>query len=400
MTTDITKIPPVVEFMNSLYDIVGNIEDNDVSLSITKLSFYELVTKQGSCYRYPCNDTIDQLELFNQKLEKLLLDYHALIDDKLNINQHILYNGVTNYDYKLLNKLSRCTHFKSLNLDDTCIICLETFNSDIVMLLCGHYLCSNCFQTIKSKWENNSYGECPYCKRLISDYDKLEFDKIESTFDLNQQLIDLMIAEKINRRIVESMYTIQFDRSMTKWSDQMFVFYIDRIETSDRKCILDSEKSSYQQILDCLGGKSIKQLRSILNIWRDDVYQCFYGLYQEVRKILESEFNLNSFRSTCGEDDFIIEWLIYKIFEPKGVIDKWINWLHLNESNISITCNIESDHMYNIWLQKSKKKLRQLIAFRFYKNVVNYENGNIDDYLPIDNIAELLYYLKCRCNLD
>ena len=31
---------------------------------------------------------------------------------------------------------------------------------------------------------------------LISDYDKLEFDKIESTFDLNQQLIDLMIAEK------------------------------------------------------------------------------------------------------------------------------------------------------------------------------------------------------------
>ena len=113
MTTDITKIPPVVEFMNSLYDIVGNIEDNDVSLSITKLSFYELVTKQGSCYRYPCNDTIDQLELFNQKLEKLLLDYHALIDDKLNINQHILYNGVTNYDYKLLNKLSRCTHFKS-----------------------------------------------------------------------------------------------------------------------------------------------------------------------------------------------------------------------------------------------------------------------------------------------
>ena len=79
--------------------------------------------------------------------------------------------------------------------------------------------------------------------------------------------------------------------------------------------------------------------------------------YIKVRKILESEFNLNSFRSTCGEDDFIIEWLIYKIFEPKGVIDKWINWLHLNESNISITCNIESDHMYNIWLQKSKKKL-------------------------------------------
>ena len=38
------------------------------------------------------------------------------------------------------------------------------------------------------------------------------------------------------------MYTIQFDRSMTKWSDQMFVFYIDRIETSDRKMYIGFRK--------------------------------------------------------------------------------------------------------------------------------------------------------------
>lgn len=151
------------------------------------------------------------------------------------------------------------------------------------MIRCGHYLCSDCFKTIKSRWKNKNFGCCPYCRKTVSEFEKIEFKKKDAICNLNIELTDLMISEKINRYILESIYLYQLDISINGWFNDIFIFHIFQVETADRKCILDAEESVYRQLLNDRPNRIVKDF---VCIWREvDVYQSFSDVYQKIKTI-------------------------------------------------------------------------------------------------------------------
>lgn len=385
------NIPPIVQFIESVQDVIGKI-DNCTSLVDAQLSFLDFIVHDESCYRYPCNDTIDQLERFNIQFRKLLSEYTELLNNNLSIGFTDQLHDIRKSVDSSLPKLSNGNYLGPLNYSDSCMICLDNFDSGIILMRCGHYLCSDCFKTIQDGWENQNYGCCPYCRKIVSDFEKIEFKKKDAIYNLNIELTNLMISEKINRYILESNYLYQLDLDVNGWFTDTFIFYIVQVETSDRKCILDAEDSIYRQLVN---DQPTRILKDFVCIWREaDVYQCFYDVYKKIRMILETDFRMKSISFKFYEEDGAVEWLTYQVLKETDQIEKWMEWLRFNVAGIPIQNNFEYSQKYLKWTRKSKQLIRTLIALRLYKQNMESDIGSNKVGMCIDNIPDLISFLK------
>lgn len=360
-----------------------------------ELSYYNNVVEDGSYYKYPSETTLDQLELFSDQVK---IPFKK-IDKLLNLVDSNYENVDDNHLTSLVkSKLSICNYFSELSNSDNCMICLNKFEDNIQMFICGHYLCSNCFNEIRKKW-CDSFGECPYCQKTVSKREMIEFRSSDSTLGLNTQLINLMVNEKINRDLLELIEYYQMYVMVNNYFTSRLIDYIDIIETADRRRLLEVEQSAYQQIVDLKNEVVTKDLSDFVNIWMgfDSFnmksycsYFCFEDISQNIQSLCDKLGILNI---NCESYNKMIGWLTYQICKGNNTIEKWIEWLKLNVPNIPISGQFEDSPNYAEWNRNMETKIIQN-----WKTFESIKNGSlIAESINSNSVASLIAFLKYHC---
>ena len=132
---------------------------NRCCINDTVLPYYDTVKE--TCLTTPISNSLNELFSMMDYINKSLSGEQPSIDDL-----HLYFHNKkrnTRYPNKIddcLAQYERCLAGLRRPLNETCSICIETIDSDIIVNICGHGFHSECLK----RWKHKT---CPNCRRNI-----------------------------------------------------------------------------------------------------------------------------------------------------------------------------------------------------------------------------------------
>lgn len=356
-------VPESIFLIRKIDDALGDIYTTQEDFHIDhKMSRLDDISEYGSFYKFPFKSTLEELESNDNELKKQFDQIPKLFGVE---NNDALLDIDDNQLTKLVEPLqTKCVHFNQLSSDDNCMICLSPFEDTIIMFICGHYLCQSCYKEVLRKWPCYQYGNCPYCRKMVTDLEKIEFKQSDSTIGLDTQLVNLIVNEQINRKLIEFTQWNQECADISVSFTNGLKLYINQMEMADRTRLLEVENSAYQQILD--GHKMLitltitngTQLSDFVRLWNgNDQFHCnsysysncFEEISSKIEHLLIHKWKMIDEKIYFDFKYDLIGWFTYQIIKNTDKFDQWIEWLRLHVNHVPIYSDFCDSNTYKYW---------------------------------------------------
>ncbi|XP_017071026.1 E3 ubiquitin-protein ligase SHPRH [Drosophila eugracilis] len=86
------------------------------------------------------------------------------LDEQLEFNQYNLRESQLNFT-RLCGRLKYLKHLKEDTADKPCPICQTQDDVRYVMMVCGHFVCQYCLDSMRKKYSSDSVIKCPLCRQ-------------------------------------------------------------------------------------------------------------------------------------------------------------------------------------------------------------------------------------------
>ncbi|XP_017048640.1 E3 ubiquitin-protein ligase SHPRH [Drosophila ficusphila] len=86
------------------------------------------------------------------------------LDEQLEFNQYNLHESQLNFT-RLCGRLKYLKHLKEDATDKPCPICQTQDDVRYVMMVCGHFVCQHCLDSMRKKFSRDGVTKCPLCRQ-------------------------------------------------------------------------------------------------------------------------------------------------------------------------------------------------------------------------------------------
>lgn len=300
---------------------------------------------------YPFNSIIESVTFKIPKINKKINQLNLLLNDTIYSN-------------------SNNVHYTSIGHDDLCMLCKEPMINNITRFECGHYIHRSCYFQYKYLGSvgilNKYQAKCPYCQKTINYINNIDISDHTLTHLLNGSLIQLQIDENINRLTILKNYQSSCSKLRYNKAIDLILTKISKIEEINRKNIIITENSQFNQIID---NTTQSNYVNIIDIWYDPGlnYSGKYSFKKNYKNIYDLVKNSNDHISNDIINNITL-WILFRLLLKNNIIHHWINWMTSNLLIINYQIPIELDQSFINWND-------------YYLNMSTTLLNNIDDFI-------------------